>query len=298
MFDSIIDDIKHEFRSGNMLTRLIIINIGIFMVTALIKAFAPTFYNGTLIHWIALPSSGMDFLFKPWTMFTHMFVHSGFWHIIWNMLIFYWFGRIVGDLIGDRHMLPIYLLGGIAGGVGVLLSYQIVPQYIGSYAIGASAAVMALVIVAGIINPDHEIRLLFLGIVKIKFIILFIIFMDLIGIGNKDNTGGHIAHIFGMLMGWFYMAQMSQGNDLGNKVNNITDKIFGLFDRDRKPRKKKSPLKVKFKSDKIKNMAERRADTNNNNQVQVDQILDKIKQKGYESLSDAEKDILYKASKK
>ncbi len=297
MFDSIIDDIKHEFRSGNMLTRLIIINIGIFMVTALTKAFVPTFYNGTLIHWIALPSSFMDFLYKPWTLFTHMFIHSGFWHIIWNMLIFYWFGRIVGDLIGDRHMLPIYLLGGLAGAAGVLLSYQVVPQYIGSYAIGASAAVMALVIVAGIINPNHEIRLLFLGIVKIKFIILFIIFMDLIGIGNKDNTGGHIAHIFGMLMGWFYMVQMGHGNDLGYKVTNITDKVFGLFDGEGRPQRKKSPLKVKFKSDKIKTMSERRADANNT-QAQVDQILDKIKLKGYESLSDAEKDILFKASKK
>ena len=122
--------------------------------------------------------------------------------------------------------------------------------------------------------------------------------MDLIGIGNKDNTGGHIAHIFGMLMGWFYMAQLAQGNDLGNKVNNITDKLFGLFDRDRKPKQKKSPLKVKFKSDKIKTMAERRADANNNSQEVVDQILDKIKQKGYDSLSDAEKDVLFKASKK
>ncbi len=298
MFNSIIDDIKQEFRSGNMLTRLIIINIGIFMVTALVKAFAPTFYGNTFIHWIALPSSGMEFLFKPWTMLTHMFVHSGFWHVIWNMLIFYWFGRIVGDLIGDRHMLPIFLLGGLAGGVGVLLSYQIVPQYIGQYAIGASAAVMALVIVAGIINPNHEIRLMFLGIVKIKFIILFIIFMDLIGIGNKDNTGGHIAHIFGMLMGWFYMVQLGKGNDLGSMVNNFVYKITGLFDGNRKPSKKKSPLKVKFKSDKIKTMAERRKDANVSSQEQVDQILDKIKQKGYDSLSDAEKDVLFKASKK
>lgn len=298
MFDSIIDDIKHQFRSGNMLTRLIIINIGIFMVTALVLAFTPFFYKNTFIHWIALPSSGMSFLFKPWTMLTHMFVHSGIWHVVWNMLILYWFGRIVGDLIGDRHILPIYLLGGLAGGVGVLLSYQVIPQYIGIYAVGASAAVMAMVIVAGIINPDHEIRLLFIGVVKIKFIILFIIFMDLIGIGRKDNTGGHIAHIFGMLMGWFYMAQQHRGNDIGNKVNNITDKVFSLFDRSRKPKKKKSPLSVKYKSDKIKSMAERRNDAQSDMQSEVDKILDKINQKGYESLSEAEKEVLYKASKK
>lgn len=297
MFDSIVKDIQHSFKTGNMVTRLIIINLGIFMVTALMEAFAPTFYNSTIIRWIALPSDFMSFVFKPWTIFTHMFVHDGVWHVVWNLLIFYWFGRIVGDLIGDRHIWPIYLLAGIAGGIGVLVSYQIVPQYIGTYAVGASAAIMGVVLVAGIINPDHEIRLFILGIVKIKFIILAIIFFDLLGIGNKSNTGGHIAHICGMIMGWVYMAQLGKGNDLANIVNGYTERLGNLFDRSHKP-KKKSPLSVKYKSDKIKTMSERRADSRNNNQSEIDAILDKIKQKGYDSLTDAEKDVLYKASKK
>lgn len=297
MFDSILEDVKHSFRSGNMMTRLIIINIAVFMVTALIKAFAPTFYQSFVIEWFALPASGMKFITRPWTIFTHMFMHSGMWHVAWNMIIFYWFGKIVGDLIGDRHMLPIYLLGGIAGGVGVILSYQVMPQYIGSYAVGASAAIMALVLVAGVLNPDHEIRLLFLGVVKIKFIILFIVFMDLIGIGEKSNTGGHIAHIFGMVMGWFYMSQLHQGNDLGARVNGFTDRIFGLFDKGSNT-KRRSPLTVKYKSDKIKTMSERRSDAQRDTQSQVDSILEKIKRKGYDSLTDAEKDTLYRASKK
>jgi len=295
MFNSIIQDIKQSFRSGNMLTRLIIINIGVFMVTALIDAFGPTFYRSYVLEFIALPSPISAFIFRPWTMFTHIFVHDGLWHLIWNMLIFYWFARIVGDLIGDRHILPLYLLGGLAGGIGVLMSYQIFPHLIGQYAIGASAAVMAIVIVAGIINPDHEIRLLFLGNVKIKFIILFIIFMDLIGIGKNSNTGGHIAHISGMLMGWLYMSQLGKGNDLGLRVNNFLDSIASIFTTNDK-RTRKSPLTVKYKSDKVKSMRDHKTSQSDNMQNQVDIILDKIKQKGYDSLTDVEKEVLYKAS--
>ena len=107
MFASILDDIKNSFRSGDKITRIIIINIAIFVVTALINAFAPSFYQGTLVHWIAVPGDPVSLLFKPWTIFTYMFVHADLWHIFWNMIILYWFGRIVGDMIGDKHILPI-----------------------------------------------------------------------------------------------------------------------------------------------------------------------------------------------
>jgi len=298
MVDSILNDLKHEFRSGHMITRLIIINIGIYMLTALIKAFAPTFYDNVLIEWIALPTSFMKFLTRPWTLFTHIFVHSGFWHVVWNLLIFHWLGRIVGDLIGDRHILPIYLLGGIAGAVSIFLAYQIMPGYMNAnYAIGASAAILAVVMVAGLINPDHEIRLLLLGNVKIKFIVVAIIFFDLIGIGNQDNTGGHIAHLGGMILGWFYYKQLGPKIDLGHRVDNVLDKLMGLFYR--QPKKKSSPLTVKYKSDKIKTMSDRRKESDNATDMQkkVDAILDKIKKSGYDSLTEIEKETLYKASK-
>mgnify|MGYP000601195447 FL=1 len=227
MFNSIFDDVKQQFRSGNMVTKLIIINIAVFIVTALVKAFAPTFYHGTFIHWLALHGDLKEVLFKPWTFITSMFVHAGLGHIFWNMLIMYWFGRIVGDLIGDRHILPIYLLGGLVGGAAYVLSYQVMPGMIGSYAVGASAAIMALVIVAGLINPDHEMRLLLLGVIKIKYIIAAIVFFDLIAIGSGSNTGGHIAHIGGLLMGWVYMIQLRNGSDLAVPINNFFGKLQG-----------------------------------------------------------------------
>ncbi|MEE9439533.1 MAG: rhomboid family intramembrane serine protease [Saprospiraceae bacterium] len=296
MVTSIIDDIKQSFRSGNMVTRIIIINIAIYMVTALMEAFAPSFYHSTIIKWLAMPGAPIQLLYKPWTIITSLFVHAGLGHVIWNMLIFYWFGRIVGDLIGDRHILPIYLVGGIVGNIAFMISSVLYPHIIGSYAIGASAAVMATAIIAGLINPDHEIRLLFLGIIKIKFIILAIVFFDLLGIGKQDNTGGHIAHLGGMMMGWFYMLQLGKGNDIANLINSWIGQIGNLFDKKREQKKfSRSHMTVSFKSDKVKSKTQQHT---NIEQEEIDDILDKIKKDGYGNLSDIDKEILFKASKK
>ena len=295
MFASIIDDIKESFRSGHMITRLIIINVAVFVVTALTNAFAPSFYQSTLVHWIAVPGDPISLLFKPWTIITYMFVHGGLGHIFWNMLILYWFGRIVGDMIGDKHILPIYIVGGLAGAVAYILSYYFLIGQVGTYMVGASAAIMALVIIAGRINPEKELHLILIGPVRIKFVILAFILMDLIFIGKDSNTGGHIAHIGGMVMGWLYYNQIGQGNDLEYKINGIFDWLGGLFVP--KP-KRKSPLTVKFKSDKIKTMSEHRSSESDSMQQKVDEILDKIKRNGYDSLTDVEKETLYQASKK
>lgn len=297
MFTSIIDDIKVSFRSGNMITRLIIINVAVFVVTALTNAFAPSFYQGTLVHWIAVPGDPISLLFKPWTIVSYMFIHSGLGHIFWNMLILYWFGRIVGDMIGDKHILPIYIVGGLAGAVVYILSYYFLIGRVGTYMVGASAAIMALVIIAGRINPEKELRLILIGPVKIKFVILAFILMDLIFIGKDNNTGGHLAHIGGMVMGWVYFNQIGQDNDLEKRINGFFDWIGGMFSSNFST-KRKSPLKVKFKSDKIKTMSDYRSGQSGAMQQEVDNILDKIKRKGYDSLTDAEKETLYQASKK
>ena len=297
MFESILDDIKNSFRSGHMITRLIIINVAIFVVTALLDAFAPTFYQGTLVHWIAVPGDPISLLLKIWTIITYMFVHDGLSHIFWNMLILYWFGRIVGDLIGDKHILPIYISGGLAGAIAYILSYYFLLGVVGSYMVGASAAIMSLVIIAGMLNPDKELRLILIGPVKIKFIILVFILMDLIFIGKNSNTGGHIAHIGGMVMGWVYFNQIGRPNDLEPRINGMLSWLSRLLGNGYSSGNR-SPLTVKYKSDKLKSMKDHRSDTDASMQAKVDAILDKIKKKGYDSLTDVEKETLYQASKK
>lgn len=297
MFESILDDIKNSFRSGHMITRLIILNVAIFVVTALINAFAPSFYQGALVHWIAVPGDPISLLLKFWTIISYMFVHAGLSHIFWNMLILYWFGRIVGDLIGDKHILPIYISGGLAGAIAYILSYYFLIGVVGTYMVGASAAIMSLVIIAGMLNPEKELRLILIGPVKIKFLILAFILMDLIFIGKNSNTGGHIAHIGGMLMGWVYYNQIGKASDLEPRINGILAWVSRLFGRVSSSGNK-SPLTVKFKSDKLKTMKDHRSESEASMQQKVDAILDKINKKGYESLTDIEKETLYQASKK
>jgi len=298
MFRSIADDIKAQFQSGTMITRLIILNLGIWVFMALLKSFTPgdsNFYQ-TLVEYLSIPGEPMKLLFRPWTIITHMFIHDGFWHVAMNMLYLYWFGRIVGDMIGDKHMLPIYFSGGLAGALTYAVSYQFLPG-IGSYALGASAAVSALVLASGIIAPDYELRLLFLGRVRLKFIVFAILIFYLLGVAGT-NRGGHIAHLAGMAMGWFFVSQIGKKNDITSRFTSFYKNLARLFGGPQQPQKvrRKSPLTVKYKADRKQNKKD--VNYSPTNQEQVDQILDKIKATGYDSLSKEEKEILFQASKK
>ncbi len=293
MFQSIVEDIKSQFRTGNMITRLIILNIGIWAVMALIKSFSPSAYV-VLLDYTAIPGEPLQLLFRPWTIITHIFIHAGFWHVFWNMMVLYWFGRILGDLIGDRHMLPLYFAGGIIGGLAYFVSYQLMPGYIGAYALGASAAVMALVLAAGRVAPDYIMHLLIIGAVKLKFIVLALLFFDLLGVMGRDNTGGHIAHMAGMAMGWYFISQLGIAGDITARFTGIFGWVTRLFSgRDNRRPRRESPLKVKYRSEKLNKTPQDNTPTTE----KVDQILEKIKKSGFESLSAEERDILARASK-
>ena len=167
MLQSIWDDVKREFSYGNMVTRIIIVNVAVYVVVNIVWIIArisnqwttPEWYN-SFMQFFMMSSDWMHNLTHPWVLITSMFLHEGFWHILWNMLFMYWFGRIVGDFIGNQRILPIYLLGGILGGIVYFLSVNLLP-YGGAgthYALGASAAVMAIVVAAGAIAPDYVMR--------------------------------------------------------------------------------------------------------------------------------------------
>ncbi|MEM9992180.1 MAG: rhomboid family intramembrane serine protease, partial [Bacteroidota bacterium] len=234
MFDSIWEDIKREFSYGNMVTRLVIINVVVFVSINLVRLLlflasggsVPEFYQD-ILHFFCMSSDWFHVLTHPWGIFTSMFLHEGLWHILWNMLFLYWFGRIVGDFIGNQRILPLYLLGGLVGSVFYFLSALFLP--IGPFALGASGAVMAIVVAAGTIAPDYMMRLIFLGDVKLKYIVAVLVFLDLIGIANNTNTGGHFAHLGGAAFGAFFVTQLRRGNDLSLPVNNMIDSIKNFF---------------------------------------------------------------------
>ena len=293
MFRSIAEDIRSSFDYGNMIIKLVIINVAVFVITALLNAFFPEFYSSNILPYLALPGDLMTLLYRPWTVITHMFLHSGLWHLIGNMITLYWFGNIAGDLLGDRKILPVYILGGLAGAIFYLLSYQFLPN-IGIYALGASAAALAIVFTAVATAPEYVVHLLLFGPVRIKFIGLVILFIDIIGTQSNANSGGHIAHLGGTLFGFWFVYLLRKGVDLSEYFHRFVD--FITFKKKKRP-VGKATLKVAHRADNITRKQSKNFVAKTDISRRVDEILDKIKQKGYDSLTDEEKEVLYQASK-
>ena len=192
-------------------------------------------------------------------------------------------------MIGDRKIFPLYLLGGLVGCFVFWLSAQFMPFGAGRtvYALGASAGVMSIVVASGMIAPDYIMRLFLLGDVRLKYIVFVLVMLDIFGLGSDVNTGGHFAHLGGAFMGWFYVQQLRAGNDWSDGVNNIMSKIVQFFSEGRAD---------KWKWDKKSYKKNTEVLTSDQIQDRVDEILDKIKANGYDSLSREEKEFLNNAS--
>ena len=308
MFRSILDDIRFQFSTGNMITRIVIVNLAVFVVVNLINLFGthlnaghrPQFYT-EMIHYLSVSSDYGEFFLRPWTWVSSVFLHEGFWHILWNMLFLYWFGRIVGDLIGDRRILPIYLLGGLVGAVAFLLSANLLGYGGGQtvYALGASGGVMALVTAAGVLAPEYNMRLLLIGDVKLKWVVAGLIFLDLIGTASNVNTGGHFAHLGGVAIGALYIIRLRDGQDLGAWIDSAVDFITGIFHEKKSGRRPRTKLRVSHRATPGSRATKEGAPPRSADfQEELDRILDKIKASGYESLSEEEREFLYQASNK
>ncbi len=287
MFDSIKKDLEQQFRYGGMTIRLVLINLGFFVGIMMIRLIlfivnggqVPGFFH-TLTDGLSIANSWKLILFRPWTLVTHMFLHLSFFHILINMLYLYWFGRVLENLVGERKVLNTYVLSGLSGAVLFFIFSGFL--YEGTtYALGASAAVMGIAVAAATMAPDHEFHLLFIGRVKLKFLVLGLVLLDFIMIPAMSNSGGHIAHLGGAFMGFFYIRLLYQGIDLG--------------DINFRPRMKRPKFDVYVNKEKKNSTMNRRP---MDKQDQIDRILEKIKISGYENLTQEEKDFLYEASKK
>ncbi len=301
MFQSITEEVRKEFRYGTRINQLVILNIAIFAIVNIIlftlyianAGIVPEFYSD-FVHFFSLSSDIWHNITHPWVFVTHAFLHEGIWHIVWNMFSLYWFGNIVEDLIGKQKILPLYLIGAFAGVVAFIVSSNFVPfggGYFG-YALGASAAVMAFVTAAATLAPDYLFNLILIGEVRIKYIALFVIVLDVIAIPKGINSGGHWAHLGGALIGYVFIQQLRAGNDWAAGFNKILQPILDLFGGQSK--KQKAPMKVVSKNIPV---TPERAPEDSDSQDKLDKILEKIKQKGFDSLSDEEKEFLYRASK-
>lgn len=270
------------FRSGNPLYLFIGINILVFLLIGLIAVAGFLFGAGTsTADWISrqlsMPANLQTLAYKPWTIITYMFLQRDILHILFNLLWLYWMGMIFLDFLNKRQFIFTYLAGGITGALLYLLAYNTLPAFTGlaqnSILLGSSASVMAVVIATATLVPDFTIRLLLFGTVRLKYLAIAYFVLDIIGMGG-GNPGGSIAHIGGAILGFVFIKQLNSGRDLS--------KIL----------KKRSRLKV------VQNKSNTRSETIHTDQETIDKILDKISKSGYDSLNKAEKEALFKASKK
>lgn len=314
MFQSIWDDVKREFQHGNMVTRLIIANCMVFIIIILCKLFlnvpgqGTANYFETFLRFISMSSEPAYFIRHPWGILSSAFVHEGLGHIFWNMISFYWFGRIVGDLLGNHRILPIYIMGALAGNIVYFLvaNFTAYGAVIGAIAFGASAAVMAMVAVAAYIAPDYIFNVLLIGPVRLKYVALFVVLVDIIAIADNRNTGGSFAHLGGLSFGLLFASQLQKGNDFGKPIESFIAFFQNLFKPKLKPRMTFERGERAYADGQRQ---QKQAQTNKkggntegaspmSHQDKIDQILDKIKQKGYDSLTKEEQEFLFNASKK
>lgn len=291
-----IDTLKYRYKTGSVMTRLIFINVFIFVILKIINVIFTLFniYGIDLITFLGVPSHISLLINRIWTPITYMFVHEGFLHLLFNMLWLYWFGEIFMQYFTGRTLGSLYVLGGLAGALLYIIAFNTIPYYTmmdRGWMIGASAAVMAIVMGAAFYRPDVQLNLLFLGHIKIVYIAIFAFILDFLSLGNPMNPGGHVAHIGGALLGYFFAVQYKKGKDITHWMGGAIDWFVGLF----KPRRHAPKMKVKHARHETDWEYNRRKNTE---QEEIDAILDKLKQSGYSSLSSEEKRKLFDASKK
>lgn len=287
---SLNQDIKTKLSQLNVLEKIIVVNVGIFLLALLLNFILAAPQSS--LSWFELPSDFLDFIVAPWSIITYAFIHYDFFHILFNMLWLYIIGQLFLNLFNPKLALNVYFLGAISGGLLFILCYSLFPQVFtsGTRLVGASASVRALLIFLCAYLPTKEIRFFTFNL-KLWYFGLAIVILDVLGLfGN--NAGGNLAHIGGAALGYFYAVQLRKGVDIGKGFERFMDAIIAYFKTS-----KKSPLKTVHKNkSKVGGYAKKDFDAFND-QKKIDVILDKISKSGYDSLTADEKEYLFKAGK-
>lgn len=287
------EQLRYRLQQLNGAEKLILVNVACFVLPLFVKTLLFLFNipSGVFLGWFELSSSWGDLLFKPWTLVTYSFLHSGFFHLFWNMYLLFFASRLFLNLFQEKTFFNVYFLGVLIGGFTFMTSYALFPAFQNSspMMIGASAGVMAVLIFMSTYSPDLEVRLILFN-VKLRYLGLAFVLLDVIQI-PYGNAGGHLAHIGGAALGFFYVQRLNKGTDIGIPFERFVDSILKIF-------KKKSSLKTVYRNTSNKKAQDSSAQKDSNFQKRIDEILDKISASGYESLTKEEKEFLFRAGKK
>lgn len=290
-------------QSGNSLMMLIAISLIMFVILAFVKALwffnypekqeAVTMFNKNVLGLFALPADFTSLLNKPWTIITHMFVHDNIWKVFTNMLWLWCFGYILQDLTGNKKIIPIFIYGALGGAIGFMLAYNLLPslKVYTPYAttLGASAGVMAVAVATTLISPGYRIFPLLRGGIPLWVLTGLYIISDFATVSISD-TGTLLTHLAGAFTGFLFIFFLRRGYDWSEWMNNLYDWFNNLFNPNKPSKRKniKNELFYKASSSPYKK-------TPNVTQERIDNILDKINQKGYDYLTGEEKDLLKRA---
>lgn len=284
---NVIDEIKDTFsKHNNAIRKIIVVNVGVFLVMAIVNiilffADITTGPAANSLKFFMLPANLGTLLTQPWSLLTYMFLHDGFFHILFNMLWLFWIGNILHEYLGNRKVYEAYFGAGIAGAILFLFCMNVFPVFRNTiditYALGASAGVLGIVVAAATLLPNYPIHLMLFGAVKLKYIALVTVLLDLVNL-PLNNAGGHIAHLGGAIFGFVYVKYLYQDKYL------LPSFIRNLFT-------KKSAMKIHYRTTYTKGETPSKP-----SQEEIDLILDKISKSGYDSLSKKEKEQLFKAS--
>lgn len=290
-----LSEFKNAFgRPNNGHIQLILINVVIFIFLAILYVISTVAgysdWFSFLQKQFTLSPQLNEFIYKPYTLITYAFSHSlnDIWHIFFNMISLYWFGRLFIEYLGNDRLIAVYVLGALAGGFIYLILFNTVPffeQRAGIGMVGASASIYAIMIACATLIPDYTFFLLLFGPVRIKYIALFFILISFIGTVSA-NAGGNLAHLGGAAIGYIYVKQLQSGRNIGSWISYLLDRLKSIFSVImRSPqvhRKKETPGSSRAVSSQV-------------SQQEIDAILDKISESGYDSLSKDEKEKLFRA---
>lgn len=284
---TLLEELKYTFnKNNNAVRKIIIVNVAVFLLTALVNVFmylagvASDAVSPALQHFM-LPAALGQLLMQPWSIITYMFLHDGFFHILFNMLWLFWLGNLLHEYIGNQKVYEAYFGGGVVGGIIFIICYNVFPVFQtaipGAYALGASAGVLSVVVATATLLPNYPIQLILFGSVRLKYIALVTVVLDFVSI-PQQNPGGHIAHLGGALFGFLYIKYLYQEKHI------LPQWLRNLFTP-------KSKVKIHYRTTYMKT-----ENSNKPSQEEIDLILDKISKSGYDSLSKKEKEQLFKAS--
>lgn len=302
-------ELKNKYLSSSLLLRIIFINIAVFLVLK-VAGILTFFVAGkeaslSVMNWVGVPAYLNLFIRRPWTIITYMFSHYGLFDILFNMLWLYWLGRIFLEVFNPKQLVGLYLLGGIVGAALFVAGCSLHPTLFASGPlVGASAAVLAIVIGISVYRPDYKIGLLFFGSISLKWVAIATVVIYLVSFDGV-NVGGYIAHVGGMLMGLWFGLAIKRGHDVTSWINRCIDSFVALF---QKKVNNKSPKTAKKRDFKFKKSTNNEKKSSSSSQAsttsedvseeRLDAILDKLKRSGYGALSDEEKEFLFNASRK